>query len=394
MARKKAVEEKKKDNNQSEKEKALEATLKKIEKDYGTGAIMKLGENQKMHIQSISTGSINLDIALGIGGVPRGRIVEIYGAESSGKTTLTLHIIAEAQKEGGVVAFIDAEHALDPIYAKALGVNIDELLISQPDTGEQALEIADMLVRSGAMDVIVIDSVAALVPKAEIDGEMSDQQMGLQARLMSKALRKLTANISKSNTVMIFINQIREKIGGYGTYGGMPQTTTSGGRALKFFSSVRMEVKRMGSVKQGEEIVGNDVLVKVTKNKVAPPFKDARFNIMYGEGISKVGEVIDAASDANIITKSGSWYSYGDLKLGQGRLNVEKLLKEDKELYNKLEREVLDLLLNNGASQNVSDENEDNNEKTDKLEKENSKAKKEVEIDEEIEIEDEGIAIE
>ena len=304
---------------------------------------MKLGENQKMNIKVISTGSMNLDMALGLGGVPRGRIIEIYGAESSGKTTLALHIIAEAQKEGGVAAFIDAEHALDPVYAKALGVNIDELLISQPDTGEQALEIADMLVRSGAMDVIVVDSVAALVPKAEIEGEMGDQQMGLQARLMSKALRKLTGSISKSNTVMIFINQIREKIGGFSFVPGV-QTTTSGGRALKFFSTVRMEVKRVGSVKQSDEVIGSEVLVKVTKNKVAPPFKEARFNIMYGTGISRIGEVLDAAIDLGIAAKSGAWFSYGDERLGQGRVNVEKMLQENKELYGRLEKEVLEAI--------------------------------------------------
>ena len=340
MARKKAEEEKS-TKVLSEKEKVIELALKQIQKEYGEGSIMKLGENQKMNVKSISTGSLNLDIALGIGGVPRGRIVEIYGAESSGKTTLALHVIAEAQKEGGVVAFIDAEHALDPVYAKALGVNIDELLISQPDTGEQALEIADMLVRSGAMDVIVVDSVAALVPKAEIDGEMGDQQMGLQARLMSKALRKLTGSISKSNTVMIFINQIREKIGGFSFVPGV-QTTTSGGRALKFFSTVRMEVKRTGSVKQGDEVVGSEVLVKVTKNKVAPPFKEAKFNIMYGIGISKRGEVLDTAIDLGIVAKSGAWFSYGDERLGQGRINVEKILMENEELFSKIESEVLE----------------------------------------------------
>ena len=331
MARKK-VEEEKSTKGLTEKEKVIDLALKQIQKEYGEGSIMKLGENKKMNVKTISTGSLNLDIALGIGGVPRGRIVEIYGAESSGKTTLALHIIAESQKEGGVVAFIDAEHALDPVYAKALGVNIDELLISQPDTGEQALEIADMLVRSGAMDVIVIDSVAALVPKAEIEGEMGDQQMGLQARLMSKALRKLTGSISKSDTVMIFINQIREKIGGFSFVPGV-QTTTSGGRALKFFSTVRMEVKRTGSVKQGDDIVGSEVLVKVTKNKVAPPFKEARFNIMYGIGISKKGEVLDAAIDLGIVSKSGAWFSYGDERLGQGRVNVEKMLIENVELF-------------------------------------------------------------
>jgi len=336
MAKKK-IDEKNKEN----KEKMLDLALKQIQKDYGEGAIMKLGENHKMNIKAISTGSINLDIALGVGGVPRGRIVEIYGAESSGKTTLALHIIAEAQKEGGVVGFIDAEHALDPVYAKALGVNIDELLISQPDTGEQALEIADMLVRSGAMDVIVVDSVAALVPKAEIEGEMGDQQMGLQARLMSKALRKLTGTIAKSDTVMIFINQIREKIGGFSFVPGV-QTTTSGGRALKFFSTVRMEVKRVGSVKQGDEMVGNEVLVKVTKNKVAPPFKEARFNVMYGQGISKIGEILDAGIDFGVISKSGSWFAYGDEKLGQGRINVEKMLKENTELFSRIEAQVME----------------------------------------------------
>ena len=339
MARKK-VEEEKSTKGLTEKEKVIDLALKQIQKEYGEGSIMKLGENKKMNVKTISTGSLNLDIALGIGGVPRGRIVEIYGAESSGKTTLALHIIAESQKEGGVVAFIDAEHALDPVYAKALGVNIDELLISQPDTGEQALEIADMLVRSGAMDVIVIDSVAALVPKAEIEGEMGDQQMGLQARLMSKALRKLTGSISKSDTVMIFINQIREKIGGFSFVPGV-QTTTSGGRALKFFSTVRMEVKRTGSVKQGDDIVGSEVLVKVTKNKVAPPFKEARFNIMYGIGISKKGEVLDAAIDLGIVSKSGAWFSYGDERLGQGRVNVEKMLIENVELFSRIEAEVL-----------------------------------------------------
>ena len=336
MAKKK-IDEKNKEN----KEKMLDLALKQIHKDFGDGAIMKLGENQKLNIKTISTGSINLDIALGVGGVPRGRIVEIYGAESSGKTTLALHIIAEAQKEGGVVGFIDAEHALDPVYAKALGVNIDELLISQPDTGEQALEIADMLVRSGAMDVIVVDSVAALVPKAEIEGEMGDQQMGLQARLMSKALRKLTGTIAKSDTVMIFINQIREKIGGFSFVPGV-QTTTSGGRALKFFSTVRMEVKRVGSVKQGDEMVGNEVLVKVTKNKVAPPFKEARFNVMYGQGISKIGEILDAGIDFGVISKSGSWFAYGDEKLGQGRINVEKMLKENTELFSRIEAQVME----------------------------------------------------
>ncbi len=327
----------------NEKEKIIDLAMKQIQKEYGEGSIMKLGENKKMNIKSISTGSLNLDIALGVGGVPRGRIIEIYGAESSGKTTLAIHIIAEAQKLGGIAGFIDAEHALDPVYAKALGVNIDELLISQPDTGEQALEIADMLVRSGALDVIVIDSVAALVPKAEIEGEMGDQQMGLQARLMSKALRKLTGSISKSSTVMIFINQIREKIGGFSFVPGV-QTTTSGGRALKFFSTVRMEVKRIGSIKQGDEVIGNETLVKVTKNKVSPPFKEARFNIMYGKGISKIGEILDIAIDNGIVAKSGAWFSYGDERLGQGRVNVENSLAENTELLGRIETEVMKVI--------------------------------------------------
>ena len=320
-----------------DRNKALEAAMKQIKKDFGEGSIMKLGENQAMNIEIISTGSINLDLALGLGGVPRGRVVEVYGAESSGKTTLALHIVAEAQKLGGIAAFIDAEHALDPVYAKALGVDVDELLISQPDFGEQALEIADMLVRSGAVDVIVIDSVAALVPKAEIDGEMADQQMGLQARLMSKALRKLTATLNKSKTTMIFINQVRDKIGGFG-FG--PQTTTTGGKALKFYSSVRMEVKRIGSVKQGDEIIGNEVTVKVTKNKIAPPFKEAKFQIMYGKGISRIGEILDMALEHDIVSKSGSWFSFGDIRIGQGKENVKIRLEEDKDLLDKIEEEV------------------------------------------------------
>jgi recombination protein RecA len=319
------------------KDKALEMAIKQIQKDFGDGSIMKLGENTHMNIEVIPTGSLNIDNALGIGGVPRGRVVEVYGPESSGKTTIAIHIIAEAQKLGGVAAFIDAEHALDPVYCRALGVDVDELLISQPDNGEQALEIADMLVRSGAVDCIVVDSVAALVPKAEIEGEMQDQQMGLQARLMSKALRKLTANLNKSKTTMVFINQIREKIGGFG-FG--PQTTTTGGRALKFYSSVRLEVKRVGSVKQGDEIIGNEVKVKVTKNKVAPPFKEVAFEIMYGKGISRVGEILDAAIKSDIVSKSGAWFSYGDVRLGQGRENVKKRLEEEKELLAEIEAKV------------------------------------------------------
>ncbi|MGX6592101.1 recombinase RecA [Cetobacterium ceti] len=326
-----------KKSENTDRNKALEAAMKQIKKDFGEGSIMKLGENQGMNIETISTGSLNLDIALGLGGVPRGRVVEVYGAESSGKTTLALHIVAEAQKLGGIAAFIDAEHALDPVYARALGVDVDELLISQPDFGEQALEIADMLVRSGAVDVIVIDSVAALVPKAEIDGEMADQQMGLQARLMSKALRKLTATLNKSKTTMIFINQVRDKIGGFG-FG--PQTTTTGGKALKFYSSVRMEVKRIGSVKQGDDIIGNEVAVKVTKNKIAPPFKEAKFQIMYGKGISKVGEILDIALDNDIVSKSGSWFSFGDIRIGQGKENVKVRLEEDTDLLNTIFAEV------------------------------------------------------
>ena len=386
MAKKKAVDEKD-DKDLSERAKVLDLAMKQIHKEFGEGSIMKLGENQKMNIKVISTGSMNLDMALGLGGVPRGRIIEIYGAESSGKTTLALHIIAEAQKEGGVAAFIDAEHALDPVYAKALGVNIDELLISQPDTGEQALEIADMLVRSGAMDVIVVDSVAALVPKAEIEGEMGDQQMGLQARLMSKALRKLTGSISKSNTVMIFINQIREKIGGFSFTPG-PQTTTSGGRALKFFSTVRMEVKRVGSVKQGDEVIGNEVTVKVTKNKVAPPFKEARFNVMYGTGISRIGEVLDVALELGIASKSGAWFSYGEERIGQGRVNVENMLKENRELYERIEKDVLKAIrpdLENTEAEDVTEEVAETEEKTVKSTR--KKAKSAPKEDEEIELE-------
>lgn len=343
-------------NTSNDKEKALELAIKQIQKDFGDGSIMKLGENTKMNIGIIPTGSLNLDNALGIGGVPRGRIVEIYGAESSGKTTLTLHIIAEAQKAGGVAAFIDAEHALDPTYAKALGVDVDEMLISQPDNGEQALEIADMLVRSGAVDVIVIDSVAALVPKAEIEGEMQDQQMGLQARLMSKALRKLTGNLNKSNTTMIFINQIREKIGGFG-FG--PQTTTTGGRALKFYSSVRMEVKRVGSVKQGEDIIGNETVVKITKNKVAPPFKEVAFEIMYGKGISRIGEILDLAIKSDIVAKSGAWFSYGDTRLGQGRENVKAKLEDDKDLLAEIESKVREKITPGSIKSVENDENAD-----------------------------------
>jgi len=327
---------------------------------------MKLGEKSSMNVESIPTGSINLDIALGIGGVPKGRIIEVYGAESSGKTTLALHIIAEAQKQGGTVAFIDAEHALDPVYAKALGVDIDELLISQPDYGEQALEIADTLVRSGAIDLIVIDSVAALVPKAEIDGEMSDQQMGLQARLMSKGLRKLTGNLNKYKTTMIFINQIREKIGV--SYG--PTTTTTGGKALKFYSSVRMEVKKMGTVKQGDDPIGSEVIVKVTKNKVAPPFKEAAFEILYGKGISKIGEIIDAAVARDVIVKAGSWFSFRDQSIGQGKEKVRAELETNPELLAQVEADLKEAIAKGPVDKKkkkskkevASDDTDENNE--------------------------------
>ena len=308
------------------RKKALGAALSQIEKQFGKGSVMRMGDNSVVrHMEAISTGSLGLDIALGIGGVPKGRVVEIYGPESSGKTTLTLHIVAEAQKEGGTTAFVDAEHALDPQYAEKLGVNMDELLVSQPDTGEQALEITDMLVRSGAVDVVVVDSVAALTPRAEIEGEMGDSHVGLQARLMSQALRKLTANIKRSNCIVIFINQIRMKIG---VMFGSPETTT-GGNALKFYSSVRMDIRRTGAIKRGDEVVGNETRVKVVKNKVAPPFKQANFEIMYGEGISLEGELIDLGVQHGIVDKSGSWYSYKGDKIGQGKENVRNFLKEN-----------------------------------------------------------------
>jgi recombination protein RecA len=321
---------------------ALESALLHIEKQFGKGSIMRLGEDAaRLQVDVIPTGAIALDVALGVGGVPRGRVVEIYGPESSGKTTVALHIIAEAQRQGGVAAFIDAEHALDPLYAQNLGVNIDELLISQPDTGEQALEIAEALVRSGAVDVIVVDSVAALVPKAELDGEMGDSHVGLQARLMSQALRKLTGAISKSKCVAIFINQIREKVG---VLFGSPETT-SGGRALKFYASVRMDVRRTESLKQGQEVVGSRTRVKIVKNKVAPPFKQAEFDILYGVGISREGSLVDLATEHNIIQKSGAWYGYGDQRLGQGRDNVRDHLKAHPELAAEIERRLRDLLL-------------------------------------------------
>ncbi|QNM15427.1 MULTISPECIES: recombinase RecA [Fusobacterium] len=351
-------------NEDRDKQNSLKQAMAKITKDFGEGSIMKLGENLDMEVEVIPTGSINLDMALGVGGVPKGRVVEVYGAESSGKTTIALHIAAEAQKMGGIVAFIDAEHALDPEYAKALGVDIDELLISQPDYGEQALEIADMLVRSGAVDLIVVDSVAALVPKAEIDGEMSDQQMGLQARLMSKALRKLTATLNKSKTTMIFINQIREKIGGFG-FG--PQTTTTGGKALKFYSSVRMEVKRVKSIKQGEDVIGNETVVKITKNKVAPPFKEASFQIMYGKGITRAGEVLDLAIANDIVTKAGAWFNFGDMSLGQGKENVKTRLETEKDLLNEIETRVFEKI-KDGKCEKTHIEREEGNEEIEAIE--------------------------
>ncbi len=321
-----------------EKKKALDLALSQIEKNFGKGSVMKLGEYKAMGVEAIPTGALSLDMALGIGGLPRGRIVEIYGPESSGKTTLALHVIAEAQKEGGDVAFIDAEHALDPVYAKKLGVNIDELIVSQPDTGEQALEITESLVRSGALDVIVVDSVAALVPKAEIDGDMGDSHMGLQARLMSQALRKLAGVINKSKTVIIFINQLREKIG---VMFGNPETTT-GGRALKFYASVRLDIRKIDFIKQDGKVIGNRVRVKIVKNKVAPPFREAEFDIMYGEGISKIGNIFDMAVNLDIIEKSGSWFSYNGNRIGQGRENVKKYLLNNPEILDEVEKKVRD----------------------------------------------------
>lgn len=319
-----------------EKKKALEMAMSQIEKQFGKGSVMKLGEFKAMEIEAIPTGALSLDIALGIGGVPRGRIIEVFGPESSGKTTLALHIVAEAQKMGGEAAFIDAEHALDPVYAKKLGVDIDNLIVSQPDTGEQALEITESLVRSGALDVIVVDSVAALVPKAEIDGDMGDSHMGLQARLMSQALRKLAGAINKSKTVLIFINQLREKIG---VMFGNPETTT-GGRALKFYASVRMDIRRIENIKQDGEVKGNRVRVKVIKNKVAPPFREAEFDIVYGQGISKEGNILDMAVNLDIVEKAGSWFSYNGERIGQGRENVKKYLKENPEMLEDIEEKV------------------------------------------------------
>jgi recombination protein RecA len=320
-----------------DKTKALDAALLQIERAFGKGSIMRLGKNQQaVEIETVSTGSLGLDIALGVGGLPRGRVIEIYGPESSGKTTLTLHVIAEAQKKGGVCAFVDAEHALDPVYAKKLGVNLNDLLISQPDTGEQALEITDTLVRSGAIDVLVIDSVAALTPRAEIEGEMGESQPGLQARLMSQALRKLTASISRSNTMVIFINQIRMKIG---VMYGSPETT-SGGNALKFYASVRLDIRRIGAIKDHDQVVGNQTRVKVVKNKVAPPFKQVEFDIMYGEGVSKMGELIDLGVKAGVVEKSGAWFSFDSIRLGQGRENAKAHLKTNPEMADRIERTI------------------------------------------------------
>jgi recombination protein RecA len=329
-------------NNSEQKNKALSAALGQIEKQFGKGSVMRLGaEGINNDIEAISTGSLGLDVALGIGGLPKGRVVEIYGPESSGKTTLTLHVIAEAQKAGGTCAFVDAEHALDPSYAEKLGVNIDDLLVSQPDTGEQALEITDMLVRSGGVDVLVIDSVAALTPKAEIEGDMGDSHMGLQARLMSQALRKLTGNIKRSNTLVIFINQIRMKIG---VMFGNPETTT-GGNALKFYASVRLDIRRIGAIKKGDEILGNETRVKVVKNKIAPPFKQVQFDILYGEGISHTGEIIDMGVNLDIVDKAGAWYSYNGERIGQGKDNVRNFLKENPDMADEIEEQIRAKLL-------------------------------------------------
>ena len=319
-----------------DKLKALEAALGQIEKQYGKGSVMKLGDTSHMQVETVPTGSLSLDIALGAGGVPKGRVVEIYGPESSGKTTVALHMVAEVQKRGGIAGFIDAEHALDPVYAKNIGVDIDNLYISQPDNGEQALEITETMVRSGAVDIVIVDSVAALVPKAEIDGDMGDSHVGLQARLMSQALRKLTAVISKTNCVVIFINQLREKVG---VMFGNPETTT-GGRALKFYSSVRLDVRRIEALKQGGEVIGNRTRVKVVKNKIAPPFREAEFDIMFGKGISREGDILDLAADCGVIVKSGAWYAYNDAKIGQGRENAKQFLKDNLQVCEEVERKV------------------------------------------------------
>ena len=340
-----------------EKRKALEAAMSQIEKQFGKGSVMKLGDFKTMEVEAIPTGALSLDIALGIGGIPRGRIIEVYGPESSGKTTLALHMIAEAQKMGGEAAFIDAEHALDPVYAKHLGVDIDNLIVSQPDTGEQALEIAEALVRSGAIDVIVVDSVAALVPKAEIDGDMGDSHIGLQARLMSQALRKLAGAINKSKAVIVFINQLREKVG---VMFGNPETT-AGGRALKYYASVRLDIRKIDNIKQDGEVVGNRARVKVVKNKVAPPFREAEFDIVYGKGISKEGNILDLAVNLDIIEKSGSWFSYNGERIGQGRENVKKYLNDNKQTMNEIEKKVRDNF-NKAFEQSLGEEEKDKEE--------------------------------
>ena len=332
-----AKEDNKKDDvKKDDRLKALDAALSQIEKQYGKGSVMKLGDTSYMQVETVPTGSLSLDIALGAGGVPKGRIVEIYGPESSGKTTVALHMVAEVQKRGGIAGFIDAEHALDPVYARNIGVDIDNLYISQPDNGEQALEITETMVRSGAVDIVIVDSVAALVPKAEIEGDMGDSHVGLQARLMSQALRKLTSVVSKTNCIVIFINQLREKIG---VMFGNPETTT-GGRALKFYASVRLDVRRTEALKQGGEVIGNHTKVKVVKNKIAPPFKEAEFDIMFGQGISTIGDILDLAANCGIVNKSGAWYAYNDAKIGQGRENAKQYLKENRQICDEIERKV------------------------------------------------------
>lgn len=355
-----------KEEKKEDKLKALDAALGQIEKQFGKGAVMKLGDSAaQMNVETIPTGSLSLDIALGLGGIPKGRIIEIYGPESSGKTTVTLHMIAEVQKKGGIAGFIDAEHALDPVYAKNIGVDVDNLYISQPDNGEQALEITETMVRSGAIDIVVIDSVAALVPKAEIDGDMGDSHVGLQARLMSQALRKLTAVISKSNCTVIFINQLREKVG---VMFGNPETTT-GGRALKFYSSVRLDVRRIETLKQSGEMIGNRTRVKVVKNKIAPPFKEAEFDIIFGEGISVVGDVLDLAADVNIVNKSGAWYAYEGNKIGQGRENTKSYLKNNPEILAEIEQKVRAHYGMQGADAPALEEKPEKEKKTKKEEK-------------------------
>ncbi|MGN0306457.1 MAG: recombinase RecA [Lachnospiraceae bacterium] len=361
-----------------EKLKALDAALTQIEKQYGKGAVMKLGDpSVQMNVETIPTGSLSLDLALGLGGIPKGRIIEIYGPESSGKTTVTLHMIAEVQKRGGIAGFIDAEHALDPVYAKNIGVDIDNLYISQPDNGEQALEITETMVRSGAIDIVVVDSVAALVPKAEIEGDMGDSHVGLQARLMSQALRKLTSVISKSNCTVVFINQLREKVG---VMFGSPETTT-GGRALKFYSSVRLDVRRIEALKQSGEIIGNRTRVKVVKNKIAPPFKEAEFDIVFGEGISRVGDILDLAAENNIINKSGAWYAYGGSKIGQGRENAKQYLRDNPAVCEEVELKVREHfgLMDTPAGQIEADKGQENKAEAPKTEKKGTKSKETAE---------------